>query len=224
MLGFDVYTKSTIGTIIKQRVSLFLVKRGVINYPILLKQANSKQARTTIAEQFFEKFVVELSKQQIYEEYAFASIFIEDPDYDFLSNDAATSIRKARKSLKQQFIKISKAYFDKIAGKEEKEKESAVPSAADDDVFGFLAEAQNQREIPKYAENYNLFYATGPTGIVSQYRSFKSAFLVPTDKKGINTIKSPFYVEYFYRLKPSFNPTLPGADRDWETIPVGPVA
>ena len=215
MLGFDAYTKSTIGTIVKQRIALFLVKRAVINYPILLKQAKSKQGRQTITKKFFDKFVVKLNKQGRYEEYAFASIFIEDPDYDFLSNDTATSIRKARKSLKQQFEEVSSDYFDKIAGEvlEVEGEKSTASSAADDDVFGFLDQKEFQREIPRYAENYNLWYST-PAGLGSDYKSFRSSFLVPTDGKTINEIKSPFYAEYFYRLKTS-SPPLTGAQREY---------
>jgi len=213
MLGFDAYTKSTIGTIVKQRIALFLVKRAVINYPILLKQAKSKQGRQTITKKFFDKFVVELNKQGRYEEYAFASIFIEDPDYDFLSNDTATSIRKARKSLKQQFEEVSSDYFDEIAGEVLKGEKSTASSAADDDVFGFLAEPQFQREIPRYAEIYNLWYSM-PDGLRSDYKSFRSSFLVPTDGKTINEIKSPFYAEYFYRLKTS-SPPRAGAQREY---------
>jgi len=215
MLGFDAYTKSTIGTIVKQRIALFLVKRAVINYPILLKQAKSKQGRQTITKKFFDKFVVRLNKQGRYEEYAFASIFIEDPDYDFLSNDTATSIRKARKSLKQQFEEVSSDYFDKIAGEvlEVEGEKSTASSAADDDVFGFLDQKEFQREIPRYAENYNLWYST-PAGLGSDWKSFMSSFLVPTDGKTINTIKSPFYAEYFYRLKTS-SPPLTGAQREY---------
>ena len=214
MLGFDAYTKSIIGTIIKQRISLFLVKRNVINYPIFLKQSGNKPAENSIIDMLYDVFVTELGyygDPSVYEEYAFASILIEEPDYDFLSNDAATSIRKAREALKKQFAKAAQTLF-KVG-----DKNSGLPSSTVtqlDNVFGFLTQAKFQREIPKYAENYNAYYGTGPTGIVSQYRSFKSAFLVPTDKKGINTIKSPFYVEYFYRLKTS-SPPLTGTQREY---------
>ena len=186
----------------------------MINYPIFLKQSGNKAAENSIIDMLYDVFVTELGyygDSSVYEEYAFASILIEEPDYDFLSNDAATSIRKAREALKKQFAKAAQTLF-KVGDKNSELPSSTVTQL--DNVFGFLTQAKFQREIPKYAENYNAYYGTGPTGIASVYKSFKSAFLVPTDKKGINTIKSPFYVEYFYRLKTS-SPPLAGTQREY---------
>ena len=67
-----------------------------------------------------------------------------------------------------------------------------------------MTQKKFQREIPKYGP-YNLFYGKGPDGHLSGLQPFESAFLTPTDGKTIDTIKSPFYVEYFYRLKPDYN-------------------
>ncbi len=110
MLGFDSYSKSIIGSIVEQRIRLFLTKRKIINIPVF--KTVSKSDSITIEQiggKLFEFFKFETGDLFYY--YAFSSIFLNTPDYNFLINDDAESLKKAEDNLRAMFDKILQDFF-----------------------------------------------------------------------------------------------------------------
>jgi len=206
MLGFDAYTKSVIASIVQQRIRIFLVKRGIIDLPLLKKYFRYGNIATAILDELFDNFRTELREAKVYEDYAFASIFIKEADYDFLSSDSATSIAKADAALRSAFGAVSTILF-----KGDDKSDDVLTFGDEDLIFGFLKQPQFQREIPHYSNTDSM--QAGPSTHYLTGKPFGNTFL-STDKP-ISDIKSPFYVEFFYRLKPNVAVVLPSAKREY---------
>lgn len=202
MLGFDAYTKSVIASIVEQRIRIFLVKRKIIDLPLIEKYFGNPALKSPILKKLFHNFKSQLETDDVYEDYAFASIFIKDADYSFLSNDASVSITKANTALYNAFDRVATTLFKGVS--------PAVADSSSDltDPFSYLKQPQFQREIPYYAQQ-----VYQPTSVL---QPFNATFLWPDvpDKLEdgpwlISQIKSPFYIEFFYRLKPDVKVALP---------------
>tara|TARA_R110002110_G_scaffold28120_3_gene101445 strand:- start:1569 stop:3170 length:1602 start_codon:yes stop_codon:yes gene_type:complete len=200
MLGFDAYTKSVITSIVEQRIRIFLIKRKIIDLPLIEKYFGNPALKSPILKKLFHNFKSQLTfKDDVYEDYAFASILIKDPDYSFLSNDASVSIAKANTALADTFDRVATTLF-----------KGAAPSTTDSssdlaDPFSYLKQPQFQREIPYYAQQ-----VYQPTSVL---QPFDATFLWSDQhddgQRLISQIKSPFYIEFFYRLKPDVKVALP---------------
>ena len=107
MLAYDSYSKSVIGTVVEQKIRLFLNIRRVINLPVFETVSPKAPIANQIINKLFEIFVAKLKKENVYYQYAFSSVFVNAPDYDFVTNDEQVSIKKAQESLKEVFFQIA---------------------------------------------------------------------------------------------------------------------
>lgn len=215
MLGFDAYNKTMFSAIVQQRIELFLAKRIVINLPLVIKAKvdNNTAFLNEFTKTLYPIFKNQLKEKNLYFHYALASIFIEDPDYNFIiSNDQGT-IQKAETTLEEYFIKIAK---DVIL----QQNSSLVnPETEKKNLFSFLlSTTENHRFIPSFTPEGEKEIRKW-TGIGADLLQIKESKRIPPviakalgDKayqqslddalrfsQPISKINSPFYIEYFYR-------------------------
>ena len=144
MLAYDSYTKSVIGSVIEQRIRLFLNIRKIVNIPVFTSTVANTSTANDVADVFYKHFKNELGlgANGLYYDYAFSSILIDSPDYDFITNDRSTSLQKAEESLKNIFEDIinKKEFFSGTGDMQE-------PIDTSKSVLSFLKDTRYQREI-----------------------------------------------------------------------------
>tara|TARA_Y100001973_G_C5190410_1_gene330608 strand:+ start:585 stop:2225 length:1641 start_codon:yes stop_codon:yes gene_type:complete len=212
MLAYDSYTKSVIGSVIEQRIRLFLNIRKIVNIPVFTSTVANTSTANDVADVFYKHFKNELGlgANGLYYDYAFSSILIDSPDYDFITNDRSTSLQKAEESLKNIFEDIinKKEFFSGTGDMQE-------PIDTSKSVLSFLKDTRYQREIPRFVKKLKLGDITDifvkennkNVGSLSDYW-LKTDLLTPsknefTIQQMMDTNESPFYIDFFYRKKPS---------------------
>lgn len=215
MLGFDAYNKTMFSAIVQQRIELFLAKRIVINLPLVVKAKvdNDTNFLSEFTKTLYPIFKNQLKEKNLYFHYALASIFIEDPDYNFIISNDQDTIQKAEKTLEEYFNKIAK---DVIL----QQNSSLVnPETEKKNLFSFLlSTTENHRFIPSFTPEGEKEIRKW-TGIGADLLQIKESKRIPPviakalgDKayqqslddalrfsQPISKINSPFYIEYFYR-------------------------
>ena len=196
MLGFDSYSKSIIGSIVEQRIRLFLTKRKIINIPVFKTVSKSDTATIVpIGDKLFEFFKGETADLFYY--YAFSSILLNTPDYNFLINDDAESLKKAEDNLRAMFDKILQDFFEGKAPDENNQGEQVDNS----NLFNFIKDPKYQRDLPPFK--------TRLKGTQLDKQNFKDVPLFADvlsktsvdNQKLIYEMPQPFYVDFFYRYK-----------------------
>ena len=205
MLGFDSYSKSIIGSIVEQRIRLFLTKRKIINIPVF--KTVSKSDSITIEQiggKLFEFFKVQTGDLFYY--YAFSSILLNTPDYNFLINDDAESLKKAEDNLKAMFNKILQDFFEGESPDQNDQGEQDDNS----NLFNFIKDSKYQREIPAFGAKLTYKQLTDQEldGIdlfadVLEVDFNNKITTNGKEKKLISNMPQPFYVDFFYRNKDS---------------------
>jgi len=195
MLGFDSYSKSIIGSIVEQRIRLFLTKRKIINIPVFKTVSKSDSVTIgLIGEKLFEFFKAETGDLFYY--YAFSSILLNTPDYNFLINDDAESLKKAEENLRDMFDKILLDFFEG----ESPDQNNQVDNSK---LFNFIKEPKYQRDLPPFKakltkEQLNVQKLDG----IPPFADVLSKIFVKDSKqKLIYQMPQPFYVDFFYRYK-----------------------
>jgi len=200
MLGFDSYSKSIIGSIVEQRIRLFLTKRKIINIPVFKTVSKSDTATIVpIGDKLFEFFKGETADLFYY--YAFSSILLNTPDYNFLINDDAESLKKAEDNLRAMFDKILQDFFEGKAPDENNQGEQVDNS----NLFNFIKDPKYQRDLPPFK--------TRLKGTQLDVQNVKDVnlplfadvlskiFEKDSKQKLIYEMPQPFYVDFFYRYK-----------------------
>lgn len=215
MLGFDAYNKTMFSAIVQQRIELFLAKRIVINLPLVVKAKvdNDGSFLSEFTKTLYPIFKNQLKEKNIYFHYALASIFIEDPDYNFIISNDQDTIQKAETTLEEYFKKIAEGVILK-------QNSSLVnPETEKKNLFSFLlSTTENHRFIPSFTPEGEKEIRKW-TGIGADLLQIKESKRIPPviaktlgDKayqqslddalrfsQPISKINSPFYIEYFYR-------------------------
>lgn len=195
MLGFDSYSKSIIGSIVEQRIRLFLTKRKIINIPVFKTVSKSDSITIgLIGEKLFEFFKFETGDLFYY--YAFSSILLNTPDYNFLINDDAESLKKAEDNLKAMFNKILQDFFEGETPDENNQTDNSK-------LFNFIKDPKYQRDLPPFKakltddqldkQNVKDKYLPLFADVLSKNFDGK--------QKLIYEMPQPFYVDFFYRPK-----------------------
>ena len=215
MLGFDAYNKTMFSAIVQQRIELFLAKRIVINLPLVIKAKvdNDTAFLSEFTETLYPIFKNQLKEKNLYFHYALASIFIEDPDYNFIISNDQDTIQKAETTLEE--------YFNKIVEDVILQQNSSLvnPETEKKNLFSFLlSTTENHRFIPSFTPEGEKEIRKW-TGIGADLLQIKESKRIPPviakalgDKayqqslddalrfsQPISKINSPFYIEYFYR-------------------------
>lgn len=215
MLGFDAYNKTMFSAIVQQRIELFLAKRIVINLPLVVKAKvdNDKNFLKKFRETLYPIFKNQLKEKNLYFHYALASIFIEDPDYNFIISNDQDTIQKAETTLEEYF---NKTVEDVIL---QQNSSLVSPETEKKNLFSFLlSTTENHRFIPSFTPEGEKEIRKW-TGIGADLLQIKESKRIPPviakalgDKayqqsldgalrfsQPISKINSPFYIEYFYR-------------------------
>lgn len=147
MLGYDAYSKSLLFSLLDQKIRLFLLKRSVVNLTLFIKfqKTGSMGLKKAMVDKLFDLFIKQLEQEGTYEEYSISSILVETPDYNFLINDAATTLNRAEESLKKIFDEIFGNAFPLENGVELKE----IKNSEDVD-FSFIKDKNLIREVGTY--------------------------------------------------------------------------
>lgn len=193
MLGFDSYSKSIIGSIVEQRIRLFLTKRKIINIPVFKTVSKSDTATIgPIGNKLFEFFKAETDDLFYY--YAFSSILLNTPDYNFLINDDAESLKKAEDNLKFLFNKILEDFFEG----ESPDQNNQVDNSK---LFNFIKDPKYQRDLPPFKAKLTKgqLDAQKLDGIPLFADVLSKNF--DGKQKLIYEMPQPFYVDFFYRSK-----------------------
>lgn len=204
MLGFDSYSKSIIGSIVEQRIRLFLTKRKIINIPVFKTVSKSDNVTIgPIGDKLFEFFKGETADLFYY--YAFSSILLNTPDYNFLINDDAESLKKAEDNLRDMFNKILLDFF-------EGESTDQNDQVDNSNLFNFIKDPKYQREIPAFGATLTFDQLQKQNVKDGDLPFFADVLKVDgnnkkttkgKEKKLISEMPQPFYVDFFYRNKES---------------------
>ena len=232
MLGFDAYTKSNFGAILEQRIRIFFSKRLLVNYPIVLqiKSSNNTAEINTLINTTFGTFKKELEDKKLYYHYSVSSLLLDNPDYDFLTNNEQDTIELANESIFNIYSQTVKDILNT--------SNSQQTATQSEELFSFLEDQTYHRLIPSYSDpgfasnesfkedlldfqkqpvgytledvppGANEFKAPGSpalTGLSEEEKEKNEELRFANN--GINVpisrIPSPFYIEYFWRLLPA---------------------
>ena len=82
MLAYDSYSKSVIGSVIEQKIRLFLNVRKIVNFPVFQSLSSASPDVNLISDELFKSFKEELGTgpSGVYYEYALSSILIDTPE------------------------------------------------------------------------------------------------------------------------------------------------
>tara|TARA_R110000772_G_scaffold181686_6_gene292999 strand:- start:483 stop:2363 length:1881 start_codon:yes stop_codon:yes gene_type:complete len=230
MLGFDAYAKSNFGAILEQRIRIFFSKRFLINYPVILqiKSSNDGDEITNLVEITFDTFKKELEGKNLYYHYAVSSLLLDNPDYDFLTNNEQDTIEFANESIKVIYSKIVK----EILGSDNPD----VALTETNKLFSFLKSPTYHRLIPSYSDSKGDLLNFERKNTLNETTEFKAPGsqallgLTPIEKAEneklrfqdqgrnvpISKIPSPFYIEYFWRMLPSVKQAKATSGKDFK--------
>jgi hypothetical protein len=227
MLGFDAYTKSNFGAILEQRIRIFFSKRYLINYPVILqiKSSNDEVEINNLVNTTFDTFKKELEEKNLYYHYAVSSLLLDNPDYDFLTNNEQDTIELADESIKKIYSNTVKDILGSY--------NADITLSETNKLFSFLKSPTYHRLIPSYSDlqedlldferkipngntinNTIEFIAPGSQaflGLSSKEKAENEELRFKDQGRNvpISKIPSPFYIEYFWRMTPNQEPVGP---------------
>lgn len=148
MLGFDAYTKSNFGAILEQRIRIFFSKRLLVNYPVILQiqSSNNTAEINTLIDATFATFKKELEGKKLYYHYSVSSLLLDNPDYDFLTNNEQDTIELANESIFNIYSQTVKDILN-TSNSQQTATQSEEPQ-----LFSFLEDQTYHRLIPSYSD------------------------------------------------------------------------
>lgn len=108
MLGFDSYFITLSSSVLDQKIRLFSSRILLASLPVFLKYKENSEAGKEIKEindLLYERFILQLKSENIYEEYLLISNLVLAPDYNFLIKNTGEVLQDADNSLRQIFNK-----------------------------------------------------------------------------------------------------------------------
>jgi len=190
MLGFDAYTKSNFGAILEQRIRIFFSKRLLVNYPVILQiqSSNNTAEINTLIDTTFATFKKELENKKLYYHYSVSSLLLDNPDYDFLTNNEQDTIELANESIFNIYSQIVKD----ILNTSNSQQTATQSESQSEELFSFLEDQTYHRLIPSYSD---------PGFANNELKSFKEDLLdfqkppaiatFDEAKPGVNEFKAP---------------------------------
>lgn len=150
MLGFDAYTKSNFGAILEQRIRIFFSKRLLVNYPVIsqIQSSNNTAEINTLIDATFATFKKELEGKKLYYHYSVSSLLLDNPDYDFLTNNEQDTIELANESI---FNIYSQTVKD-ILNTSNSQQTATQSESQSEELFSFLEDQTYHRLIPSYSD------------------------------------------------------------------------
>jgi hypothetical protein len=150
MLGFDAYTKSNFGAILEQRIRIFFSKRLLVNYPVIsqIQSSNNTAEINTLIDATFATFKKELEGKKLYYHYSVSSLLLDNPDYDFLTNNEQDTIELANESIFNIYSQIVKD----ILNTSNPQQTATQSESQSEELFSFLEDQTYHRLIPSYSD------------------------------------------------------------------------
>jgi hypothetical protein len=187
MLGFSQYSQVSYVAIIEQKIRLFFLSAFTVSPRLanFVKSSfnSSGTLESSVINSLFSAFVQSLKDKNLYEEYLIPSVFIEEINYDFITNENSKTLQIAEKNFKDTFFRVLKETLNVT------EAQATEQDTSPSDAFlTKLLSLGKIREVPSYAKN-GLFLL--PEG------NFITSLFKIDDKVD----KNVFYLETFYRIK-----------------------
>tara|TARA_R110001592_G_scaffold75486_2_gene228540 strand:- start:13 stop:1359 length:1347 start_codon:yes stop_codon:yes gene_type:complete len=199
MLGFSQYSQVSYVAIIEQKMRVFFLSVFILSprFAGLLQGAlnGSGTLQSAVLDSLFAFFVQSLKEKNIYEEYLVPSVFIENINYDYVTNEDSRTLEIAEQNFKDTFFRILKEVVGNTSTPKE---ESEKPTTA---FLSALLIAKKIRPIPEYKNDTFLKIPTNP--LVEVGKPITSLF---EDSSLIDS--NMFYLETFYRLRDDVASTL----------------
>ena len=199
MLGFSQYSQVSYVAIIEQKMRVFFLSTFVLSPRLagLLQGAfnASGTLQSAVLDSLFELFVQSLKEKNIYEEYLVPSVFIDNINYDYVTNEDSKTLELAEQNFKDTFFRVLKEVLG--AGSTPEEKPTQPTSA----FLSALLIAKKIRPIPEYKDDIFLKIPANP--LVEVGEPITSLF------DGSSLIdNNMFYLETFFRLRDDIASTL----------------
>ena len=199
MLGFSQYSQVSYVAIIEQKMRVFFLSTFVLSPRLagLLQGAfnASGTLQSAVLDSLFELFVQSLKEKNIYEEYLVPSVFIDNINYDYVTNEDSKTLELAEQNFKDAFFRVLKEVLGSGSTPEE---ESTQPTSA---FLSALLIAKKIRPIPEYKDDIFLKIPANP--LVEVGEPITSLF------DGSSLIdNNMFYLETFFRLRDDVASTL----------------
>jgi len=199
MLGFSQYSQVSYVAIIEQKMRVFFLSTFVLSPRLagLLQGAfnASGTLQSAVLDSLFELFVQSLKEKNIYEEYLVPSVFIDNINYDYVTNEDSKTLELAEQNFKDTFFRVLKEVLG--AGSTPEEKPTQPTSA----FLSALLIAKKIRPIPEYKDDIFLKIPANPLVEVGEPITslFDGSSLVDNNM---------FYLETFFRLRDDVASTL----------------
>jgi len=199
MLGFSQYSQVSYVAIIEQKMRVFFLSTFVLSPRLagLLQGAfnASGTLQSAVLDSLFELFVQSLKEKNIYEEYLVPSVFIDNINYDYVTNEDSKTLELAEQNFKDTFFRVLK---EVLGAGSTPEEESTQPTSA---FLSALLIAKKIRPIPEYKDDIFLKIPMNP--LVEVGKPITSLF------DGSSLIdNNMFYLETFFRLRDDVASTL----------------
>ena len=191
MLGFSQYSQVSYVAIIEQKIRVFLLSVFTVSPRLagLMQGALSSSGtlQSAVVDSLFALFVQTLKDKNLYEEYLIPSAFIEEINYDFVTNEDSRSLEIAEKNFKDTFFRVLKETLN--ATEIQAVEQDTSPSSA---FLTALFIASKVRRIPSY-DGDGLFLKPSDNELSSPVTSLFDG--------DVEFDKNVFYLETFYRVK-----------------------
>tara|TARA_R100000008_G_C3584043_1_gene170740 strand:+ start:853 stop:2250 length:1398 start_codon:yes stop_codon:yes gene_type:complete len=189
MLGFSQYSQVSYVAIIEQKIRVFLLAVFTVNprmTSLVLPDANGP-IQSAGNDLLFNLFVQSLKDKNIYEEYLIPSVFIEDINYDYITNEDSTTFQIAEENLKNAFFRVLK----EVLGDGKPDPQNNEKSLTT--FLGVLFSTGKIRDIPPYEKKEGVFLDMSFLGAPKKINQlFEGSSLKD---------ENVFYLETFFRIR-----------------------
>jgi len=197
MLGFSQYSQVSYVAIIEQKIRVFLLSVFTVSPRLagLMQGAlnSSGTLQSAVVDSLFALLVQSLKDKNLYEEYLIPSAFIEEINYDFITNEDSRSLEVAEKNFKDTFFRVLKETLS--ATKIEATEQDTSPSSA---FLTALLIAGKIRPVVSYTNFKSGFFLEPSTSLLPLEIGKPISSLFQGDVKFDENV---FYLETFYRVR-----------------------
>jgi hypothetical protein len=197
MLGFSQYSQVSYVAIIEQKIRVFLLSVFTVSPRLagLMQGAlnSSGTLQSAVVDSLFALLVQSLKDKNLYEEYLIPSVFIEEINYDFVTNEDSRSLEIAEKNFKDTFFRVLKETLS--ATQIEATEQDASPSSA---FLTALLIAGKIRPVVSYTNFKSGFFLEPSTSLLPLEIGKPISSLFQGD---VEFDENVFYLETFYRVR-----------------------
>lgn len=189
MLGFSQYSQVSYVAIIEQKIRVFLLAVFTVNPRLtaLVQPGNGSTIQSAANDLLFNLFVQSLKDKNIYEEYLLPSVFIDDINYDYITNEDSKTFQIAEENLKNAFFRVLK----EVVGNGQPD-----PQNNEKPLSNFLTVLISTGKIRRISEYKDDVFLQAPFSLLEVGTKINSIF----DGSSLQD-ENVFYLETFFRIR-----------------------